>query len=185
MGTEFTGPIHIEATAEFATGGLWDVHGDFRVEAKYANGVTMLISGEFPNGVRFEGSEGWIFVSRSGPPVTGSDPTSGQRGAPLRASDPSILESEIGPNELSLYESVEQHKNWIDCIRSRRTTVAPVEVAHRSTSACLVSHIAMKLQRPLHWDPINERFHSDDEANSMLSRPQRFPYSLEAVKGLK
>ena len=183
MGTEFTGPIDIEATAEFAADGLWDVHGDFHVEAKYTNGVTMLISGEFPNGVRFEGTNGWIFVTRSGAPVTSSDPTSGQRGSPLQASDPKILESEIGPDELHLYESPEQHENWIDCIRSRRTTVAPVEVAHRSTSACLISHIAMKLQRPLHWDPINERFHNDDEANSLLSRPQRFPYSLEGVKG--
>jgi len=185
MGTEFTGPIEIEATAEFASGGLWDVHGDFRVEAKYANGVTMLISGEYPNGVRFEGSDGWIFVSRSGQPVTGSDPGAGQGSSPLQASDPAILESEIGPDELSLYESPEQHRNWIDCVRSRRMTVAPVEVAHRSTSACLVAHIGMKLQRPLHWDPINERFHSDDEANAMLSRPQRFPYSLEAVSGLQ
>jgi myo-inositol 2-dehydrogenase/D-chiro-inositol 1-dehydrogenase len=184
MGTEFTGPIEIEATAEFASGGLWDVHGDFNVEAKYANGVTMLISGEFPNGVRFEGSDGWIFVTRSGAPVTGSDPTSRQRGSPIEASDPSILESEIGPDELHLYESPEQHQNWIECIHSRRTTVAPVEVAHRSTSACLIAHIAMKLARPLRWDPINERFHNDDEANSMLSRPQRFPYCLDTVKGL-
>ncbi len=185
MGTEFTGPIELDATAEFASGGLWDVHGDFRVEAKYANGVTMLISGEFPNGVRFEGSEGWIFVTRGGAPVTSSDPDSGETESPIQSSDPAILESEIGPDELHLYESTEQHQNWIECIRSRKTTVAPVEVAHRSTSMCLISHIAMKLGRPLHWDAINERFHNDDEANSMLSRPQRFPYSLEAVKGLR
>ncbi|UCG86924.1 MAG: Gfo/Idh/MocA family oxidoreductase [Gemmatimonadota bacterium] len=185
MGTEFTGPVELEATAEFASGGLWDVHGDFNVEAKYANGVTMLISGAFPNGVRFEGSDGWIFVTRSGPPVTGSDPSSGQQASPIQASDPAILESEIGPDELHLYESPEQHQNWIECIRSRRTTVAPVEVAHRSTSMCLISHIAMKLDRPLRWDAINERFHDDDEANAMLSRPQRFPYSLEAVKALR
>ena len=185
MGTEFTGPIELEATAEFATGGLWDVHGDFTVEARYANGVTMLISGDFPNGVRFEGSGGWIFVTRGGAPVTASDPVTRQRQSPLQASDPAILESEIGTDELHLYESPEQHTNWIDCIRSRRTTVAPVEVAHRSTSACLLAHIAMKLQRPLRWDPINERFHDDDEANAMLSRPQRFPYNLDSVKALR
>jgi myo-inositol 2-dehydrogenase/D-chiro-inositol 1-dehydrogenase len=184
MGTEYTGPMTLEATAEFATGGLWDVHGDFHVEAKYANGVTMLISGEFPNGVRFEGAKGWIFVTRGGGPVTASDPASRAQASPLQASDPKILASQIGPDELHLYESPEQHTNWLDCIRSRRTTVAPVEVAHRSTSACLIAHIAMKLQRPLHWDPINERFHNDDEANGMLARPQRFPYTLGAVKAL-
>lgn len=182
MGTEFTGPIEIEAEAKFASGGLWDVHGDFNVTAKYANNVTMNISGEFPNGVRFEGEKGWIFVTRSGAPVTSSDPgASSQRESPLQASDPRILESEIGSEELHLYASEEQHTNWIRCIKSRQITVAPVEVAHRSTSACLLAHIAMKLPRKLYWDPINERFKNDDEANSMLARPQRYPYTYDMV----
>ena len=185
MGTELTGPVEIQAEAEFATGGLWDVHGDFNVEAKYANGVTMLISGEFPNGVRFEGEDGWIFVSRSGQAVTSSDPGAGDERIPaLAASDPTLFDSQIGPNEIHLYESWEQHSNWVECIRSRETTVAPVEVAHRSTSACLVAHIAMKLPRTLYWDPETERFKDDDEANAMLSRPQRHPYTLDMVQGL-
>jgi len=185
MGTEFTGPVSLEAEAEFATGGLWNVHGDFKVKAEYADGVTMHISGEYPNGVRFEGEHGWVFVTRSGAPVTSSDPSAPQdRESPLQASDPKILESVIGEEELHLYESAEQHSNWIECIKSRELTVAPVEVAHRSTSACLISHIAMKLPRKLYWDPVNERFKNDDEANSMLSRPQRHPYSVETVSGL-
>lgn len=184
MGTEYTGPIEITAESEFATGGLWDVHGDFNVEAKYANGVTMLISGAYPNGVRFEGEDGWIFVTRSGAPVTSSDPDSREREAPLVASDPSILESVIGPDEIHLYVSEEQHTNWVQCIKSREITVAPVEVAHRSTSACLLAHIAMKLPRTLHWDPETERFQNDNEANAMLSRPQRHPYMFEMIEGL-
>ena len=185
MGAEFTGPIELEAEAEFATGGLWNVHGDFDMKAKYAGDVTMYISGKNPNGVRFEGEDGWIFVTRSGAPVTSSDPAAApQQESPLQASDPSILESVIDDDELHLYESEEQHTNWIQCIKSRELTVAPVEVAHRSTSACLISHIAMKLQRKLFWDPVNERFKNDDEANAMLSRPQRHPYSVEMVSAL-
>ncbi len=185
MGTEYTGPVEIEAEAKFASGGLWDVHGDFSVEAKYANGVAMLISGEYPNGVRFEGTEGWIFVTRSGGQVTSSDPGSNDPNAPLRASNSAILESIIGPDEIHLYESQEHHTNWVRCIKSRELTVAPVEVAHRSTSACLITHIAMKLPRKLYWDPVNERFKNDDEANAKLSRPQRYPYSLDSVAGLQ
>jgi len=185
MGTEYTGPIEIQAQAEFPTEGLWDVHGDFNVEARYANGVTMLISGSYPNGVRFEGEDGWIFVTRSGAPVTSSDPDSRDREPPLQASDPRILTSEIGEDEIHLYESEEQHTNWVKCIKSRETTVAPVEVAHRSCSACLISHIAMKLPRKLYWDPVNERFKNDDEANAMLSRPQRYPYTMEMIQGLQ
>ncbi len=178
MGTEFTGPVEIEAEAEFPKSGLWNVHGDFNVEAKYANGVTMFISGKNPNGVRFEGSEGWIFVSRGAVQVTASDP--GASDATLKAldaSDPKILESVIGPNEIQLYRSKEQHLNWLECIRSRQQPIAPAEIAHRSCSACLVSHIGMKLPRKLYWDPAKERFINDDEANSLLSRPIRSQWS--------
>lgn len=182
MGTEYTGPIEIEGTAEFPTEGLWTVHGPFRVEAKYENGVTMIVSGDFDNGVRFEGDEGWIFVTRGPAPVTASDPDTGDDSRPaLQASDPTILGSEIGPDEIQLYESEEQHTNWVRNIKSRGTTVAPAEVAHRSCSACLVSQIAMKLPRKLYWDPINERFKNDDEANAMLSRPHRHPYTAQMI----
>ena len=64
MDTEYTGPISVEAVAEFPKSGLWDVHGDFMVKAEYENGITMYTSGGYPNGIRYEGSEGWIFVSR-------------------------------------------------------------------------------------------------------------------------
>ena len=103
---------------------------------------------------------------------------------PLQASDQAILDSEIGPDEIHLYESSEQHTNWIECIRTREKTVAPVEVAHRSCSACLLSHIAMKLPRKLYWDPVNERFKNDDEANAMLSRPERYDYSILQIPAL-
>lgn len=186
MGTEYTGPVEIEAEAKFPESGLWTVHGDFNVKAKYANGVTMLVSGKYPNGVRFEGSEGWIFVGRGNVGVTASDPVTKQKPSDaFNASDPRILTSEIGENEIHLYESPEQHENWLDCIKTRQLTVAPAEVAHRSCSACLISHIAMKLPRKLYWDPVNERFKNDDEANSMLARPQRFPWGIEHIEGLK
>lgn len=177
MGTEYTGPIEIEGEAVFPKSGLWNVHGDFKIKAKYANGVNMFIGGNNPNGVRFEGSEGWIFVSRGSVKVTASDP--GSQGKSLKAldsSDPKILDSVIGPNEIHLYKSKEQHLNWLESIRTRSQPVAPAEIGHRSCSACLVSHISMKLPRKLYWDPLNERFKNDDEANSMLSRPMRLPW---------
>ena len=48
--------------------------GKFKTEAFYANGVKMIVSNEFPNGIKFEGTEGWIFVSRGNYTVTSSDP---------------------------------------------------------------------------------------------------------------
>ncbi|MEA3478942.1 MAG: Gfo/Idh/MocA family oxidoreductase, partial [Bacteroidota bacterium] len=111
MNTEYTGPVEIEAEAEFPTSGLWNVHGKFRVQSKYANGVTMDIRDDFPNGVKFIGSEGWLFVSRGPVSVTASDPGADAiKLNAIDASDPKILESEIGPEEIHLYKSTEQHE---------------------------------------------------------------------------
>lgn len=177
MNTELTGPVEIWGSAEFPTKGLWDVHGIFQTEALYANGVHMIVSNELPNGIKFEGTEGWIFVTRGNYRATASDPIPDSNGVkPLEASDEKIIKSVIGPNEIHLYESSDHHGNWIDCVRSRKAPIAPVEVAHRSCSACLLHHIAMKLKRKVYWDPEKERFKNDEEANKMLSRPQRSPY---------
>ena len=52
MDTEYTGPVSVQAVAEFPKWGLWDVHGDFMVKAEYENGITMYISNGYPNGIR-------------------------------------------------------------------------------------------------------------------------------------
>jgi hypothetical protein len=92
-----------------------------------------------------------------------------------------MLESEIGANEVHLYKAPEQHEDWINAIQSRKAPVAPAEVGHRSCSACLLSHIAMKLPGKLHWDPQREKFKDNDEANRMLGRAQRYPYGTDYV----
>lgn len=183
MDTELTGPISVQAVADFPRSGLWNVHGDFMVKAEYANGITMLTSGGYPNGIRYEGEDGWIFVSRGNYVASASDPVDVANSTKaLDASDPKILKSQIGANEIHLYKSEEQHGNWLDCIQSGKDPISPVEIGHRSCSVCLVSHIAMKLDRKLTWNPEKEMFVNDEEANSMLSRPQRFPYGTNYVK---
>ncbi len=183
MNTEYTGPKSVEAIAEFPKYGSWDVHGDFMVKAEYQNGITMLTSGGFPNGVRYEGEDGWIFVTRGAYRATPSDPIPEQNGVKsLDASDPKILESVIGPNEIHLYKSKEQHGNWLDCIQSGKEPISPVEIGHRACTVCLISHIAMKLPRQLNWDPMTERFINDAEANAMLRRSQRAPYGTANIQ---
>jgi predicted dehydrogenase len=179
MGTEYTGPVEVWGSAEFPAKGLWDVHGSFTTEALYADGVRMIVSGDFPNGIKFVGTEGWIFVSRGNESVTASDPGARLKDPrALAASDPKIITSVIGPDEIHLYESRDHHGNWLESVRSRQQPIAPVEVAHRACSACLIHHMAMKLKRKLFWDPIKERFKNDDDANALLSRPQRPPYTV-------
>ena len=182
MDTEYTGPVEISGRADFPKKGLWNVHGLFQTEGLYANGVKMIISNELPNGIKFEGTEGWIFVTRGNYRASASDPfVSNANTKALTASNDKIITSVIGENEINLYKSEEQHGNWLDCIRTRQQPISPVEVGHRSCSACLVHHVVMKLKRKLYWDPMNERFINDDEANSMLNRTHRWPYEIKGL----
>ena len=180
MGTELTGPIEADGHAEFPKSGLWNVHGPYHIEMKYANGATVIIDNKFENGVRFEGPDGWVFVSRGSAKATASDPVTGNSKA-LAASSPTILKSEIGPNEIHLYKSPDQHGDWLHSIQTRQRAATTPEIGHRSTSACEIAWITMKLGRKVRWDPVKEVFIGDDEANSMRSRPQRAPYGTEAV----
>lgn len=184
MDTELSGPLSAKASAQFPTEGLWTVHGDFQVEMRYPNDVLMEISGANPNGVRFEGTEGWIFVSRGNVGVTASDPTAAgdNDNQAFYASDARILQSVIQPHETKLYESPEQHTNWLECIQNGQQPISHVEIAHRSGSACLIAHAAMKLGRELHWDAKTETFANDPEANGLLARPQRHPYGTRYVR---
>lgn len=179
MDTELTGPVEIWGQAEFPKTGLWDVHGPFKTYGRYANGITMTISGEFENGIKWIGDKGWIFVCRD----TGTTPTGGMGTPekpiiPLRASDPKILESVIGPNEIHLYTADDQHGNWLDCIHSRKQPTAPAEIGHRATSTCLLHWMAMKTDHHIRWDPATETVQGDDIAGALLSRHQRHPYEL-------
>lgn len=181
MDTEYTGPISVEAVAQFPKSGDWNVHGDFMVKQEYANGITVYTSGGFPNGIRYEGEDGWIFVTRGAYRATASDPIPEGATKALDASSEDILKSVIGDDEIKLYVSDEQHGNWLECIKSRKQPISPAEIGHRACSVCLISHIAMKIPGILEWDPQAERFKNNDLANSMLSRPQRYPYGTNYI----
>jgi predicted dehydrogenase len=182
MDKEYSGPVEISGKAEFPKpgSGLWDVHGRYETRMVYDNGV--IVTGvtdtaEKPNGVLFTGSAGWIFVSRGAYAASPNEPISTKSQA-LQASDAKILSPLTENDPVRLYKSSDHHGNWLECIRTRQLNITPAEVAHRSCSACLLQHIAMKLNRTLYWDPILERFKNDDEANSMIARPQRPPYNF-------
>lgn len=179
MNTEHTGPIEIWGHADFPTEGLWNVHGQFKTFGRYANGVVMTISGDFENGIKWIGDKGWIFVCRDGMTTpTASATDKSVPIVPLRASDPKILDSVIGPDEFHAYTSDDQHGNWLDCIHSRKQPTAPVEIGHRACTTCLLHWNAMKVQHPIHWDPVKEEIIGDDIATSLLARHQRQPYEL-------
>jgi myo-inositol 2-dehydrogenase/D-chiro-inositol 1-dehydrogenase len=175
MDMELGGPTRIEGRGEFPSNKIWNVHGKYHIELTYPGNVIMTVSDELPNGIRFIGDDGWIFVSRDAQQQTASDPTSKATALkPLDASDPKLLD----PNGVTVQmpHSLSHHKNWLECVKSRATPLAPAPIAHRANTACILSWIAMKLNRPLTWDAKAERFVNDAEADAMLSRPERGPY---------
>jgi myo-inositol 2-dehydrogenase / D-chiro-inositol 1-dehydrogenase len=184
MGAEFTGPIALEGRAEFPQRGLWNVHGPYHIEARYANGVNLIIDHALPNGIRFEGSDGWLFVTRGPERVTASDPATGSAKS-LVASNPDIIRTPLGARDQRLHvsEGNDHHRDWVNSLVSRKPAVTSVEEAHRSTSTCILSWIGMKLGRKLTWDPTVERFVGDDAANALLTRTERGPWgALAAAK---
>ena len=183
MNTELTGPISVEALAEFPKSGLWNVHGDFLVKHEYENGMTVYTSGGYTNGIQYIGDDGWIFVSRGSYQASASDPVDKEKStAALNASDPNILTSVIAENEIHLEKIEDQHGNWLDCIKTRNAPISPIEKGHKACSICLISDIAMQLDRKLNWNPETELFLNDKEANTMLHREQRKPYGTDYIK---
>jgi myo-inositol 2-dehydrogenase/D-chiro-inositol 1-dehydrogenase len=164
MGTELTGPVEVQGEAEFPKDGLWDVHGPFRIEYTYANGVKVIATDEQKNrpGLVFQGTDGWVYVTRGR----------------IDAEPKSLLQETIRPGETKLYVSNNHKGNFYECVKSRAPTIAPVEVGHRSCTICLLGDIAMRLGRKLQWDPAREQFVNDIQANRMLGRTMRAPWHL-------
>ncbi|MBM4104003.1 MAG: Gfo/Idh/MocA family oxidoreductase [Planctomycetes bacterium] len=166
LGLEYTGPVEIEGKGSYPMDGIYDVPYAYNFICTYDNGVQIRVadSSQLPHGMGtcWYGEKGWIHVTR------------GQ----LQASAPKILEQQIGPNEILLYKSQNHHQNFIDCVKSRKETVAPAEVAHRSISVAFLGEIAMLTGRTLHWNPQTEQFVNDDDANRYLTRPYRESWRL-------
>jgi predicted dehydrogenase len=152
LGTDGTGPTSIEPPSDpSATTGL---------KFTYANGVEMFHGG--PNGCTFEGTKGTLYVDR---PKIESNPAN-------------IATHVIGPDEKHVYHADNQHRDWLDCIRSRKTPICSAEIGHRSCSICLLGNIGYWLHRPLTWDPVKEVFANDDEANKLVVGQMRSPWTL-------
>ncbi len=163
MGTELTGPVAIRnGQAQWAKEKLYNTATDFTFDAVYASGVTLTVSSRVRSGVTFQGTEGWVWVNRGA----------------IEASPQALLDFTPGPNEINLYKSENHYRNFIDCVRSRKEPIAPIEQAHRSISIAHLGNISLRLGRDVRWDPAAERFLGDDAANAMLSRAMRKPWTI-------
>lgn len=115
--------------------------------------------------IKFIGSDGWIG-------------NTGWRG-PVKASSDKILRSKIGPGEIRLYTNpAGEHDDFLKCVRSRRDPYFPVDIGHRVNTICHIANLCIKLGRKLKWDPAEQQFVGDPEANALMDRPRRGPWQL-------
>lgn len=181
MGMELSGPTAIDAKATFMTGDVWTVHHTYHVEMVYPNGVLLVMDNSYPNGVRFEGTEGWVFCARGAEQVTASDPKAANQepSKALNASDMKLLTSPLGATAKRWQASTDHYLNWLEAIAARRDPIAPVDESARSLEACATAWIGMKLGRKLTWDPVKEQFVNDAEAQAMcLRKPRSAAYDI-------
>lgn len=160
LGTDDAGPLSVRATGKAANpvgADCYNTYPAFRVTYQYPGDVTMICTNEGENGVKFEGTEGWIFVSRGR----------------IEASNPAMLKADLSKGT-RLYASNDHGQNFLDCMRSRKPTICTAEIGHRSATVCHLANISLRLGgRPLLWDARKERFTNSEEANLLLARPNR------------
>lgn len=166
LGFDGTGPVEVEGQGEYPPrDALWNTATKYRVTARYAGGLEMVIAGGYDDirgGTKWIGEEGSIWVDRG---KLGADPES-------------ILTSEIKANEIQFPKSPGHYEEFIQCVKSRGRTLTPADVAVRSATPGWLGQIAMLTGRKIKWDPVAEQIVGDVEASRMLSRHMRIPWSL-------
>ena len=160
-----TGPVSFEGTGDFShPDGIYDSPPTYRYTCRYADGLELVVADEsqLSRGTRWYGENGdWIWVNRFH----------------FEASKPSIRDAKIEAGEIRLY-SPGHHRNFVDCVKNRKTTVTPAEVAHRSASIGHLGQIAMLTGQKIKWDPDKEEILDNPAASALLGRPARGPWSL-------
>ncbi len=176
LGFDTTGPSEVEGHGEFpAANAVWNTATKYTIACTYkkevtgyANDVHLTIAGGSPAiamGTKWIGTDGWVWVDRSG----------------FDASNPEWAKMDELPEDLrktKLYESAEHRRNFLDCVKSRKPTITPVETGHHSTIPGHLGLISMLTGRKIRWDVEKEVILDDAAASELLSRPYREPYKL-------
>ena len=162
-----SGPVEINAKGEAPRDGTFNTFDKYDFHCRYANGVDMYGTTDTPRGIKFEGSDGWIFIHI--------------HGGRLEASSEALLRETIGPNEIHLERSPVHQRNFLNCVRTRKPPLAEAEIGHRTATICHLLNIAMSAGAALKWDPVREEITNSSELNKMVLRPMRSPWSLQYI----
>lgn len=168
MDCDSSGPLEVEGQGDFPPkDAIWNTCTRYRVTAKYPNDIEMVIAGghrDIRGGTKWIGTDGWVWVSRNNS---------------FEASNEAWNDARSLPDEqrkVKLYESRDHIGNFLDCVKSRKPTVTPVETAHHSAIPGHLGLIAMMTGRKIKWDAQKEVILGDAEASKLLTREYREPW---------
>jgi predicted dehydrogenase len=169
MDWDNSGPSEIKGEGEFPPAdAIWNTCTKYRIELTYPGGVEMVMAGghgDIRGGTKWIGSDGWVWVDRGR----------------FDASNDEFKDFSRLPENLRktpLYYSRNHQRNFLDCVKSRKPTITPVETAHHSAVPGHLGLIAMMVGRTIKWDAAKEQILGDAEATKLMTRPYRAPYKL-------
>ena len=163
--TERTGPISISGKGTINEGSMYNTFVDYEIDYAYENGVKLNVKSGGTS-IHFYGSEGWC--------------GSKSWDSGLEANKKSIVKDPIPKDGLHLYTCKGgEHRNFLDCVKSRNEPYFPAEIGHRCATLCHLGNISMRLNQKLQWNPKTEKIGNSKEASSMLSRKMRKPWDLQ------
>ena len=165
------GPLEVSATADFpARDAVWNTATKYRIECKYPNDIDFVIAGgykEIGGGAKWIGPNGWVSVDRGR----------------IDASDKQWIRDiqkleKSGKLDIALYKSPGHQREFLDSVKSRKRTLAPVQIAHRSQTPGHLGYIAATVGRKLKWDAAKQVIVGDAEASKLLGKEMRKPWHI-------
>ena len=170
------GPLEVTATAKFPPKtDVWNTATMYRVTCKYPNQVDFVIAGGPPDiasGTKWIGESGWVHVDR------GLFESSNPEWVKTHNAGKRHVEAAEEKFAFKLMASYDHCGQFINCVKSRKKTVTPVEIAHRSQTPGHLGYIASVVGRPLKWDAARQEITGDAEATQLMSRKFRAPWTL-------
>lgn len=163
LGMDESGPVSVAGKASYNKDKWFETPEKQEIAYTYANGVVMTCSMSEKGGTTFIGEKGFIHVNRG----------------KFETDLPGVtVKTMLKESDVHLYSSGNHHKNWLDCIVSRKAPICEAEIGHRSATVCHLGNIACRLGRKFAFDPAKETCPDDKEAAAMLSKGYRSPWKL-------
>ncbi len=179
MGMQYSGPVKIDAKATFPnTSNGYNVASSYEVRMVYADGVEIVTGDHVPGGVRYDGELGWLHGTKG--EINGK-PFNLLKDDPIPQENYRLYRHDNPERPLATGKPGQTHRhmgNFFDCIRNGTPTLSDVLNQHRAASVCHLANISQRLGRKLNWDPENELFIGDEEADRHLRRAQRKGYEI-------